>query len=114
MIDANWVKEFVGAVTVCDAEGTLLDMNDRAATTFAQRGGRALIGSSVLDCHPEHARAKLAELMATRQQNVYTIEKSGVKKLIYQSPWYRDGAYAGFVELSLVMPAEMPHFVRGA
>ena len=67
MIDANWVKEFVGAVTVCDAEGTILDMNDRAATTFAQRGGRALIGSSVLDCHPEHARAKLAELMATRQ-----------------------------------------------
>ena len=35
-----------------------------------------------------------------------------MRKLIYQSPWYRDGAYAGFVELSLEIPAEMPHFVR--
>ena len=37
-----------------------------------------------------------------------------MKKLIYQAPWYRDGAYAGFVELSLVVPFELPHFVRGA
>ena len=40
------------------------------------------------------------------------IEKNGVKKIIYQSPWYKEGEYAGFVELSLEIPLEMPHFIR--
>jgi hypothetical protein len=51
-------------------------------------------------------------MLAARRKNVYTIEKRGVKKLIYQVPWTRDGIYAGFVELSLEIPFEMPHFVR--
>ncbi len=52
-------------------------------------------------------------MMKTRSKNVYTIEKNGIKKLIYQSPWYENGEYAGFVELSLEIPFELPHFVRG-
>ena len=114
MLAAAWVKEFPGAVTVCDGDGIIIEMNDRAAVTFAEDGGRALVGTSALDCHPERARAQLAGMLASGQANVYTIEKRGVKKLIYQSPWYRDGAYAGFVELSLEIPFELPHFVRGA
>ena len=51
-------------------------------------------------------------MFANQRANVYTIEKGGKKKLIYQTPWYKDGQYAGFVELSLVIPAEMPHFIR--
>jgi hypothetical protein len=35
-----------------------------------------------------------------------------VKKLIYQTPWYAGGEYAGFVEISLEIPFEMPHFIR--
>ena len=50
--------------------------------------------------------------MSAREKNVYTIEKNGVKKMIFQSPWYKDGIYAGFVELSLEIPFEMPHFIR--
>jgi PAS domain-containing protein len=114
MSGAAWVEEFPGAVTVCDAEGIILEMNARAAAVFAADGGRALIGTNALACHPEPARAQLAGMLASGQKNVYTIEKNGVKKLIYQSPWYREGAYAGFVELSLEIPAELPHFVRGA
>ncbi len=114
MSDAKWVEEFPAAVTVCDPAGIIVDMNARAAATFEADGGRALIGTNVLDCHPERAREQLEGMLATRAKNVYTIEKSGVKKLIFQSPWYRDGAYAGFVELSLEIPFEMPHFVRGA
>lgn len=108
----SWVKEFPGAVTVCDGEGIILDMNDEAARTFAANGGRALIGKNVLDCHPEPARTKTKRLLETRQENVYTIEKDGVRRLIYQSPWYRDGQFAGLVELELVIPLKMPHFVR--
>ena len=112
MNELDWVKEFPAAVTVCDEGGILLEMNDKAAKTFEKDGGRKLIGSNMLDCHPEPARTKTERLLTAREKNVYTIEKNGVKKLIYQSPWYRNGEYAGFVELSLEIPFELPHFTR--
>ncbi len=112
MSEHDWIKEFPAAVTVCDPQGVVLDMNDRAARTFEKDGGYALIGKCLLDCHPEQARAKVEAMLASHEKNVYTIEKNGVKKLIYQSPWFKNGQYAGFVELSLEIPFEMPHFVR--
>jgi transcriptional regulator with PAS, ATPase and Fis domain len=107
-----WVKEFTGAVTVSDPDGIITGMNDKAARSFEEDGGRALIGKNMLECHPEPARSKLAELMKTRQTNIYTIEKKGVKKLIYQSPWYQNGEYAGYIEISMEIPFDMPHFIR--
>ncbi|HTX80357.1 MAG TPA: PAS domain-containing protein [Longilinea sp.] len=109
----SWVKEFPGAVTVCDPDGIILAMNDRSAHTFADDGGLELIGKSLLDCHPEPARSKIKEMLEKQQSNIYTIEKKGKKKLIYQSPWYREGKFAGLVELSLEIPFEMPNFIRG-
>jgi len=107
-----WAKEWPAAVTVCDENGIILEMNDRAAETFADSGGRKLVGTNVLDCHPEPARSKLKNLMAERRTNVYTIEKAGRKKLIYQAPWYEAGRFKGFVELSLEIPEDVPHFDR--
>ena len=113
MNEYEWIKEFPAAITVCDADGIILEMNDKAAKTFAADGGRKLIGSNMLDCHPEPARTKTERLLSSRERNVYTIEKNGVKKMIYQSPWYKNGEYAGFVELSLEIPfGDMPHFIR--
>ena len=112
MSEHAWVDEFPGAVTVCDDRGTILAMNEKAAQVFEEDGGRYLIGTSVLDCHPEPARSRVAALLESRQTNAYTIEKKGVKKMIYQAPWYADGRFAGLVELSLEIPFEMPHFVR--
>lgn len=108
----EWVKGFPGEVTVCDRDGIIIELNERAVQSFARDGGDRLIGQNVLDCHPEPARTKLRELMTERKANVYTIEKNGIKKLIYQTPWYADGEYAGFVEISLEIPFDMPHFVR--
>jgi transcriptional regulator with PAS, ATPase and Fis domain len=108
----HWIEQFDVAITVCDAEGIVLEMNDRAAKTFERQGGEQLVGQSLVDCHPEPARAKLLQMMEDRRKNVYTIEKGGTKKLIYQAPWYADGRYGGFVELSLEIPADVPHFVR--
>jgi transcriptional regulator with PAS, ATPase and Fis domain len=110
--EVDWLKEFPGAITICDAHGILLDMNDKAAVTMEKEGGRALVGKNILDCHPETARSKTEQMLASQSKNVYTIEKNGVKKLIFQSPWYRNGRYAGFVELSLEIPSDLPHFVR--
>lgn len=112
MNDNEWIKEFPAAITVCDQNGILLEMSDKAAKTYEKEGGRKLIGSNLLDCHPEPARSKTERLLAAGEKNVYTIEKNGVKKLIYQSPWFKNGQYAGFVELSLEIPFEMPHFIR--
>lgn len=108
----EWVGGSPVAITVCDAEGRIIEMNARSREVFAADGGGKLIGTNVLDCHPEPSRSKLAAMMAGRQANVYTIQKNGRKKLIYQAPWYKDGLYAGFVELSLELPADMPHFNR--
>lgn len=112
MNENEWVKEFPASITVCDEEGIILEMNDKSAKTFEEDGGRKLIGSNVLDCHPEPARTKTEDLLAAQEKNVYTIEKNGIRKLIYQSPWYKDGHYAGFVEIALEIPWELPHFVR--
>ena len=51
-------------------------------------------------------------MMETHEKNVYTIEKKGIKKIIYQSPWFHNGEFGGLVELSLEIPFEMPHFIR--
>jgi len=112
MSEHEWIREFPAAITVCNPDGILLEMNDKAAKTFEKDGGYALLGRNMFDCHPDPARAKTERLLAARVKNVYTIEKNGVKKVIYQSPWFKNGAYAGFVEISLEVPFEMPHFVR--
>ncbi len=108
----GWAKEFPAAITVCDAEGIILEMNDKSCESFADDGGRNLIGSNVLACHPEPARTALEHLLTSGSANVYTIEKQGKKKLIYQSPWYENGEYRGLVEISIPIPFDMPHFVR--
>ena len=125
MADYPWTKSFPGSITVCDTDGIILEMNDRSLHMFREEGGAALVGTNVLDCHPEPSRTKLAEMLETRQANVYTIEKKGKKKLIYQTPWYRDGEYAGFVEIVLdpllngqdlfvvVILAELQHGIGG-
>lgn len=112
--ESSWVKEFPAAITVCDPDGIILEMNDKSARTFETDGGYDLIGKNVLDCHPAPVRGKLERLMDARQKNIYTIEKNGVKKLIYQSPWFVDGQYAGFIEFSFEIPFDMLHHDRSA
>ncbi len=81
-------------------------------TALLSDGGLELIGRNLLDCHPEPARSKTQSLLESHGTNVYTIEKRGVRKLIFQAPWYLDGEFAGLVELAFELPAVLPHFVR--
>jgi len=110
--DYSWIDEFTGAVTVCDETGIILAMNQKAEEVFRDDGGISLIGKNALDCHPEPSRSKFAKMLESHQENVYTIEKRGRKKLIFQSPWFRKGVFGGIVELTLEIPMEMPHFIR--
>lgn len=110
----DWAKEFPAAVTVCDGDFTIVYMNDKAMKTFEAQGGAKLLGTDLMACH-QHEKSKeiMRRILATGVPNSYTIEKKGVKKMIYQAPWFKDGKPAGLVEISMEIPAELPHFVRG-
>jgi DUF438 domain-containing protein len=108
----NYFKELGIAITVSDKNGQVLAMNDKAICTFEKYGGEKLIGTSLFDCHPPHASEIIKRLLETQETNAYTIEKNGQKKLIYQTPWFENGEFMGYVELSLPLPKDMPHKVR--
>ena len=40
------------------------------------------------------------------------MKRDYLKKLIFQCPWYDGEDYAGFMELSMVLPDEIPNRVR--
>ena len=107
----DYFKEAPIAVTICDKDGIILEMNDKSVKTFI-KDGKSIIGKSLLDCHPEPARSKLTVMLENHNTNAYTISKNGIKKLIYQMPWFNGGEFAGYIELSMEIPEEMPHFVR--
>ncbi|RJQ41641.1 MAG: PAS domain-containing protein [Anaerolineaceae bacterium] len=108
----SWQEEFPAAITVTDSEGKIIEMNQKAAGTFAASGGKNLIGKNILDCHPKSAQEKINQIAEQRVPNIYTIQKGGKKNLIYQAPYYQDGGYAGLVEISFELPDEIPHFNR--
>jgi len=110
--DASWLDQIQIAFTYCAEDGSIQYMNRVSAETFFADGGEQLIGKNVLDCHPENARLKLQELLAQPALNVYTIEKHGKKKLIYQAPVWDGEIFKGIVEISLPLPADIPHFIR--
>ncbi len=113
MPNDNWT-DYVGiAITVTDAQGTITAMNPKSIATFAADGGADLIGSDVLACHPEPSRSRLAEMFRTQQANHYTIRKNGQKKIIHQIPLFDNGEFRGYVEISIPIPDELPHFERG-
>ena len=109
----DWTREVPMSITVTDADGIILEMNDKAEKTFEADGGRALLGTNALACHPEPSRTKLEGMLRGMSSNIYTIEKKGVKKMIVQMPYYANDKPAGLVELSFELPEKLPHFIRG-
>ncbi len=113
MSDLAWIEGLPVAITVTDAEGKILAMNARSRETFAKEGGGALVGQDLFACHPEPAQTKTRELFRSQAPNHYTIRKDGKRKIIHQIPWRSaDGAFAGYVEISVPIPEELPHFDR--
>ncbi len=110
----SWFDEDDAAITICDLSGIIIYMNERSKKSFSKYDDSGVgIGSSLVECHPEPSRTKLLNMLIKPQTNVYTIEKRGIKKIIRQSPWYRDGVFSGVVEVSFEIPSDMPHYIRG-
>lgn len=106
-MELDFFKTINGSITVSDTEGNVLYMNDKAAEVFG-----SMVGKNMMGCHKASSQETIGRLIANAETNVYTIEKGDVKKIIYQTPWYKDGVVAGLIEFSLVIPFEMPHYVR--
>jgi transcriptional regulator with PAS, ATPase and Fis domain len=107
-----WVKECPAEIMVCDSSGIILEMNTQAEVLFTKDGGQALLGVNLLTCHPLPAREKLERMLDKQTTNVYFKTENGTKRFFCQSPWYDQGQYAGFVEISFEVPDEIPHFIR--
>jgi transcriptional regulator with PAS, ATPase and Fis domain len=109
----DWAFRMNCAVTVADADCNIIYMNERSRQTFSNRGGADLIGHNLMDYHNDRSKEIIRRLLAEGGTNAYTIEKEGLKKMIFQTAWFDDeGHVAGLVELSMVIPADMPHYVR--
>ena len=109
---SDWAKELKVGITVTDRDGNIIEMNDKSKEVFQKFGGHELIGRSVFDCHSPASREKIVNLITNWETSCYTMERSGIKKLIYQTPWYQDGKACGLIELSMELPFEIPHKVR--
>jgi hypothetical protein len=108
----DWIEEFPAAITVCNSAGIVLELNKKAVESFRSQDGKKLLGSNLFDCHPEAARRKLNQLMKNRRTNVYTVTKGRSRKIVLEAPWYKRGKYRGFVEVSMKIPAKIPHINR--
>lgn len=108
----EWAFGMNCAVTVVDTECRIIYMNQRSRETFASRG-TDLIGHNIMEYHNPRSQSIIRRLLEEGGSNAYTILKNGVKKMIYQTVWHKaDGTTGGLVELSMVIPEEMPHYIR--
>lgn len=99
-------------VTICDIQGVILYMNAKSAATFSP-SGESLIGRNLSEFHGPRAQAMIDHMLKTGESNSYTIQKGEIRKIVHQSPWMNDcGQIAGLIELSIPIPAEMPHYIR--
>ncbi len=112
MIKIPWADHLPAAVTVCDRDGIIIYMNEASSNVFASSGGSDLIGKSLFDCHSPQSIKLIKDLMTNNQNHIYTIQKKGKKKMIYQSPYLVDGIVAGMVEITFELPLQIPHFDR--
>jgi sensor histidine kinase regulating citrate/malate metabolism len=113
-IPMDWIKDVSAAVVICDRKGVLTYLNDAAAAMYAPFGGYALLGKSVMEgCHKQKSsNDKMFEIMETRKPHTYSIERNGIKRLIHQMPHVVNGEVIGIIELAIIVPFEIPHFVR--
>lgn len=110
----NWANGLEQvAITVTDEKGNFIDLNTHSKRVNLKSMDEVLIGKNIMGCHNKRSQAIIDKMMQEKSCNIYTIEKKGQKKLIYQAPWFKeDGSFGGLVEISLVIPFEMPHYNR--
>ena len=83
------------AVVLCDLEHTIIYMNPAAGERYAKYGGMALLGKSLLDCHPPKANEMIEKVVVwfkeSQEHNlIYTHYNGKENKDVYMVA-LRDG-----------------------
>lgn len=83
------------AVVVCNLEHEIIYMNPAAVKNYEKRGGAALIGRNIMDCHNEDSQEKIRKVVdwfsASKEHNmVYTFYNEKQNKDVYMIA-LRDG-----------------------
>jgi len=87
-------------------------MNQYSINQFKKYGGEKLIGTSLLDCHFEHSKSKLKQMLKDYPEKMYTTEEDVVRKIILQGPCRVAGEFRSIVEISFKLSSGMPNMIR--
>ena len=58
------------SVVICDLDHTIIYMNPAAIGRYAKRGGKDLIGKSLMDCHNEESKEIIEKVVAWFAQSI--------------------------------------------
>ncbi|MBO5031452.1 MAG: PAS domain-containing protein [Lachnospiraceae bacterium] len=92
------------AVVICNLEHEIIYMNPTAVQRYAKRGGAALIGKSLLDCHNAQSVEMIKKVLAwfaeSREHNrIYTFHNEKENKDVYMVALREeDGTLIGYYE----------------
>lgn len=92
------------AIVLCDLQHTIIYMNPAAVARYANRGGAALVGQSLLNCHNAASNAIIQKAVdwfaADREHNIlYTYRNDKENKDVYMVALRDDaGGLIGYYE----------------
>ena len=75
-------------VVICDLEHTIVYMNPSAAERYGKRGGYALVGRSLLDCHNADSNEKIKQVVDwfkadSKNNRIFTFHNPKENKDVY-------------------------------
>lgn len=82
------LEQDTAPVVLCDLADTIIYMNPAACARYANYGGAALLGKSLLDCHPAEACATIHKVVewfaaSTDHNIIYTYKNTQENKDVY-------------------------------
>lgn len=92
------------AVVICNLEHEIIYMNQTAIQRYGNKGGQALIGKSLLDCHNPQSCDKIRKVvswfaMSTEHNRIYTSRNEKENKDVYMIALRDDrGSLIGYYE----------------
>ena len=105
----NWADDTNCAVTVCDTEGVVIYQNKQSISVNGSIAAKACS-----PCHNERSKGIIARILEKGDTNALHHREKRDPQNDLQTAWRReDGTVGGIIELSMPIPAEMPHYVRG-
>ena len=107
-----WLEKLPCSVMICDKNYKILYMNEMSAKDHAKDGGKKMVGTDLMDCHPLEAQAKMRKMLTSAQPNVYTMQWKKKKKLVYQCQWKRGRSVGGLFQLVFKIPEDIPNIVK--